>query len=167
MRRLQKHLYQEIVLVFILYLLALSFFLFFLPGRQNTYLQYNLIPFYNIRRFFHYTFVEQELSFFFWFSNIIGNLLLLLPLGLLLPMLLRRRIRVWRMLMVAILSSLLIEVLQILTSSGEFDVDDILLNVPGVMIGYVLCLRVRPFCTLFQELCRRRRSRQGKASSHE
>jgi glycopeptide antibiotics resistance protein len=67
--------------------------------------------------------------------NLVGNVAPLVPLGFLLP-LVYQNISWKRSLAVAIASGLAIETMQMVLRVGIFDVDDILLNTLGVMIGY-------------------------------
>ncbi len=70
-------------------------------------------------------------------DNLLGNIVTFLPLGVLLPFLYHRAN--WRHALAAgFVVSLGIEVLQIVLHKGTFDVDDILLNVLGVALGYAL-----------------------------
>jgi glycopeptide antibiotics resistance protein len=67
--------------------------------------------------------------------NLIGNIVLLVPLGFLVPFVYRNM--TWKNLLVlAITAGLSIEVTQVLLGVGIFDIDDIILNALGVMIGY-------------------------------
>jgi glycopeptide antibiotics resistance protein len=69
------------------------------------------------------------------FKNIIGNIILFLPLGLLLPLIFRL-FNSWRiMFVVGFGTSFLIEVLQYEYAKRIFDIDDILLNGLGAMTG--------------------------------
>ena len=67
--------------------------------------------------------------------NLGGNIALLIPLGLLLPF-------VWptvtrkQMLVLAVAAGLTIETLQTVLHVGIFDIDDVILNAFGVMLGY-------------------------------
>ncbi len=74
----------------------------------------------------------------FWIRQAIGNLLFLLPLGLLGPIALPGLDRWWRVLLVAAALSLAIEVAQLWIPDRAFDVDDLLLNVIGAAIGYAI-----------------------------
>ena len=49
------------------------------------------------------------------------------------------------MLIIAFLSVLSIEIFQLITMLGVFDVDDIILNVPSILLGYGLSI-------MFQQL---------------
>lgn len=67
--------------------------------------------------------------------NLGGNIALLVPLGLLLPFL-RRNITWKKTLVVAVAAGLAIEILQTVLRVGIFDIDDVILNALGVMLGY-------------------------------
>lgn len=68
--------------------------------------------------------------------NVLLNVAMFAPLGILLP-LLTEKIRKWyRMLAAGFGTSLAIELLQYLLYRGLFDVDDLLCNTLGTMIGY-------------------------------
>lgn len=73
--------------------------------------------------------------------NILGNVLAFLPLGILLPLLYPSLRSLWKITLLGLLVSLLIECTQLVFVIGVFDVDDLLLNTLGAVLGYV-CLRV-------------------------
>jgi glycopeptide antibiotics resistance protein len=67
--------------------------------------------------------------------NLVGNIILLVPIGFLVPFI--HQTLTWKkMLILAIAAGFTIEGLQALLRVGIFDIDDILLNGLGVMIGY-------------------------------
>ena len=67
--------------------------------------------------------------------NLVGNIALFVPVGLMAPLLIPG-LR-WRGAMVlALVSGLTIEGLQAMLQVGEFDVDDVILNGLGVVIGF-------------------------------
>jgi glycopeptide antibiotics resistance protein len=72
--------------------------------------------------------------------NIGGNIVLFVPLGVLVPLILPRFSKVRHIAAIAFGASLLLELVQLLTGLGSFDVDDLLLNVLGGVLG-VLALR--------------------------
>jgi len=79
----------------------------------------------------------------FWIKNIGGNILLLLPAGVMAPMLWSRLNSLKKTAIFAFCLSLGIETLQLLSSfignSGRaFDIDDILLNTLGAAAGFAL-----------------------------
>jgi glycopeptide antibiotics resistance protein len=67
--------------------------------------------------------------------NIGGNIAFLIPIGFLLPLVFTR-IDWKRSLVVAVLSGMSIELTQVLLHIGIFDIDDVILNGLGVMLGY-------------------------------
>ena len=67
--------------------------------------------------------------------NIIGNIVFLVPIGFLLPFVFVR-IDWKKSLALAILSGMLIELTQVVLHLGIFDIDDVILNGLGVMVGF-------------------------------
>jgi len=70
-------------------------------------------------------------------KGIILNMLLLMPIGLLLPIILQKRTFVWPVL-AGFGCSLAIELMQYVFRCGMFDLDDLLNNTLGVWIGYTI-----------------------------
>ena len=69
------------------------------------------------------------------FINVIGNIILFIPLGYLLKSFLRNNILVF---IIGILITLLLELIQFVTKLGVFDIIDIFLNALGIIIGLLL-----------------------------
>jgi len=67
--------------------------------------------------------------------NLVGNIGLLAPLGFLAPLVFRN-ITWKKSLALAVASGLVIEILQTVLHVGIFDIDDVILNAFGVMLGY-------------------------------
>jgi glycopeptide antibiotics resistance protein len=74
--------------------------------------------------------------FYVCFINLTGNIFLFLPYGFLLPLLFKKCSRFLFLLLICIATSFAIETLQFITRAGIFDVDDILLNAAGGVLGY-------------------------------
>lgn len=72
------------------------------------------------------------------FENLFGNILVFVPFGYLLPCRSEKYHRWWRVLILSLLFVSGIELFQLISAFGAFDVDDILLNVAGAMGGYAL-----------------------------
>ncbi|QDQ08449.1 VanZ family protein [Bacillus sp. BD59S] len=68
--------------------------------------------------------------------NTLGNVIIFIPFGFLLPLLFKQINNVKIASKIFIKFILLIESLQLLTFTGVFDIDDIILNVLGALIGY-------------------------------
>jgi glycopeptide antibiotics resistance protein len=77
----------------------------------------------------------------FCLENILGNIALFLPLGVILPLVSEKVSSIRRVLVLALVISLAIEVMQLLSRHfGSFrsvDIDDILLNTFGACLGYI------------------------------
>lgn len=99
-------------------------------------LKINLIPFVNL---FDYENKRDLLL------NVIGNAAMFIPNGLLLPLIFKHLNNFWRVVCVGVALSLFIEVLQLPFSVRESDVDDLILNVLGVAIGYAIFVLIRNF----------------------
>ena len=92
----------------------------------------NLVPLRTIAIYF------ANLDSPFWIRQLVGNLLLLLPLGLLGPIAFPALNGWIRVFLVALAFSLAIEVAQLWIPNRMADVDDVLLNVAGAMLGYAV-----------------------------
>ncbi|MGW9129892.1 VanZ family protein [Streptomyces sp. NPDC055681] len=68
-----------------------------------------------------------------------GNLLLGVPFGILLPILVPRRLRMLRMALLTVTVMVVIELVQgALVPGRAFDIDDAILNTSGALLGYLL-----------------------------
>ena len=125
-----------------LYLIIFFFSLFF---EINTILTlrtknldsqgYNIIPFHTINdyiiNFYHFNIST-------WLYNFLGNIILYTPLGILLPLFFTKVVGYRYVFLISLFISLIIETFQYLTSFGVFDIDDIILNITGSLIGYFI-----------------------------
>ncbi len=91
----------------------------------------NPIPFHTIATYLH------SLGSWFWVRNALGNLGLLLPLGLLGPIALPALNQWWRVAIVALLISTAIELTQLAVPDRSADIDDVIVNVTGALLGYL------------------------------
>ncbi len=69
-------------------------------------------------------------------TNLLGNILLFIPLGLLPPLLWSWTRKLWKTLLLAAGIMTAIELLQMFLLVGTCDVEDLILNVSGAAIGY-------------------------------
>ena len=142
MKNRQEDIYFVGWCLFIIYLLALAYFLFFAEATGRTFsdrtYQYNLILFHEIRRFIIY---RRQLGFAAVMLNLVGNVIAFVPFGVFLPLLVRRVRSFIKTSLLGFEFSLFVELVQLFSKVGSFDVDDILLNTLGVIGGYALfCL---------------------------
>jgi glycopeptide antibiotics resistance protein len=100
-----------------------------LPGQV---VEDNLVPFHTLRIYL------DNLGSAFWLRNLFGNLGLLFPLGLLGPIALPAMDRWWRLALVAFCYSATIELIQLFVPDRSADVDDVIVNVVGALLGFVV-----------------------------
>lgn len=135
------------VTLFVLYLISLTYFLFFSEGFGRAFTEreyaYNLQLFREIGRFWNY---REELGWTAVILNIAGNVICFIPFGAILPILNRRSRNVILITLLSFEFSLLVECAQLISKVGSFDVDDIFLNTLGGLIGFLIftiCNEVR------------------------
>ena len=126
--------------LFILYLALLVYFLFFAEffGRTGADLReeyaYNLEPFKEIVRFWNY---RDQLGMGAFLLNVVGNVVAFMPCGFFLPIVSRRSKKWYNTIFISAGFSLGVEVTQLISRVGSFDVDDIMLNTAGGILGYI------------------------------
>lgn len=125
--------------VFLIYISVLVYFLFFAEnlGRTTsiTKYRYNLTPFKEIKRFIIY---YKQLGAFAVFTNLLGNIIAFIPFGTFLPLLSNHKLKFLAVTVYTFDLSLIIEFTQLFFKVGSFDVDDLILNTIGGMIGYLI-----------------------------
>ena len=93
----------------------------------------NLIPFRTITRDI-FTFDS------YYIKVLMYNIIAFVPMGFLLPIISNKGKNIYFITIFATIFSLIIEVIQLITVLGAFDIDDILLNTIGAIIGFTLYL---------------------------
>lgn len=131
-----------ILTVFLIgYLIILVYFLFFSEGLgrnlEHREYHYNFIPFKEIVRFVKY---RRILGFKAFFINVFGNIIAFMPLGFLIPEMRNQKTSVFFAVLACFSVSLLVEVTQLVTKHGCCDVDDLILNTLGGLLGYIAYL---------------------------
>lgn len=111
------------------------------PGNAEFYWEQvgtrlNLIPFATIRRFWRLLYSQHSHLAKLGVVNLGGNVAMFVPLGFLLPGASPRFAGFWRTFLAAGLLICAVEILQMLLLVGSCDVDDLILNLAGVAIGY-------------------------------
>ncbi len=124
-------------LLFGVYVVLMIYFLFFAEsmGRVTVTSEYhyNLQPFKEILRYLKY---YRVVGVYAVCLNLLGNVVAFVPFGLFFPLLSRRNRSFWKVSFLSFEISLLVEVIQLVTRVGCCDVDDVMLNTVGGMIGY-------------------------------
>lgn len=78
-----------------------------------------------------------------WLGNYIGNVLMFVPVGIVWPYCFEKLNRLWKVLLAGIGYSLLIEVSQLLFYNRTTDIDDLIQNSLGVLIGAAIYFLVK------------------------
>ena len=139
-------------ILFVLYIGFLFYFLIFSDwyGREGTgEYHYNLVLFCEIKRFWLYRDVLGWVAY----ANLFGNVLIFVPFGFFMPMASRYR-SFFLTLFYSFGVSFFVECFQLVTRVGSFDVDDMLLNTLGGVIGYIvfaICNMIRRWHDAKQE----------------
>jgi len=130
--------------LFALYCIAMAYLLFGraeapdgIPYAEQLRLRLNLVPFRTLRLQLrllcdgsHPRLIRHAAV------NLLGNILLFIPLGIFLPKLTNRLRSLWTVLPATAGIIVLVETVQVLTLLGRCDIDDLLLNLLGSAIGY-------------------------------
>ena len=69
--------------------------------------------------------------------NLVGNVVMFIPLGILLPQVHQVLRSTWRFFVMAVILICLVELIQLFSLTGCCDVDDLILNVFGAGIGFI------------------------------
>ena len=152
----RRYLHRALWALLLYYLFILSILLFF-GGLFNMDRGWggsvNLEPLHTIRNYIRY---YRNTGSFISVLNLLGNVAILIPLGVLLPVMFRPMRHFWTFLPLAAAVACGVEYLQWVTATGAADVDDSILNFAGAALGYFVTRAV-------QLLYRRYRGRGGGA----
>lgn len=94
--------------------------------------QYELIPFWSWRE----VIVHHDQSLL---QEDLLNCLLLMPMGVLLPLMVKRKVYPWQAFLAGICVSACIEISQLIFLRGLFEWDDMIHNAFGCMVGCIIC----------------------------
>lgn len=129
---------------YVLFLLLLTIFIR-LPDNE---ISFELVPFLSYREAFKSG--DEALIF-----QYIGNILIFIPFGFLLPAcafsIKRRRLSMKETVVIGLFVSLFIEIFQLVTRFGTFEVDDIINNFIGVITGCIIFAIIKVFAKLINK----------------
>ena len=124
---------------FVAYLLLLGYAVFFSSGfgrEEHAEYRYNLTLFQEIGRYYGVGIRTGSWRLFLW--NVVGNVCVFVPFGVFLPALFAKCQKFFSVLLFTMELSFAVEIVQLVTKIGSFDVDDLLLNTLGGILGYFL-----------------------------
>ena len=144
-------------IAFVIYMIVLVYFLLLSDGFGRTVqrdeYQFNLIPFVEIMRFVTY---REYLGFYNVMINLIGNVVAFIPFGALIRWVINRSVRWYHVMGYTFLFSLSVELLQLIAKVGAFDVDDLILNTFGGLLGFFVYRILRWFDRI-HDICKDKR----------
>ena len=115
------------------YFLILTYIVFFARRRRHSYHHaLNLVP---LKVFFDSK-ENSDTSFINYYSNLVGNIILFLPYPIILILVFKIH-KFSTIIFLSLFLSFTIELLQYIFQVGVADIDDIILNTIGAVIGYV------------------------------
>ncbi len=133
-------------LLFLLYIFLVLYFLLFSEGFGRTEVRreysYNIVFFKEINRYIQWA-KTSDTGFNMMLLNILGNIICFMPFGFFLPVLFEKLRHGISVTIATFTFSLLVEIFQLIFKIGCFDVDDIILNTLGGILGYIIYLIVR------------------------
>lgn len=127
------------IAAFIIYLINLYYQLFFSPSLRRTVNTVNLIPFRTILLYIN-AYKMHSLPLKNIFLNIVGNMMLFMPYGYFIYVLFKkfRSFIPYTLLFLFMICG--VEVIQYIANVGTADIDDVILNMSGILIFYILTL---------------------------
>lgn len=150
-------------ILFYLYIMLLAYFLFFSEefGRniKSEEYRYNLEFFKEIKRYIHY---RQRVGFINFIINIFGNVIAFLPFGFMLPLLSVKCRKFLYVTFLSLIFSLSIELVQLALKVGIFDVDDVLMNTAGGMLGGLIFFICYGILTLIKRYQAKKKISRGR-----
>ena len=133
----QKTLIRYVLIVYIFGVLSFTFIvretmILRTPDNRSMVLE----PFREIDAMLH------QPNHFFWFMQISLNILLFIPFGFLLPIISERFKSLWYTIVTEFIFSAGIKTMQYITGRGLTEVDDVINNTVGTLVGYILYVGV-------------------------
>ncbi len=101
--------------------------------RSNT----NFVPLFTVKKYI-WVLTNSSSNYLIRhaFINLVGNVIMFVPLGVLTPFVWTKLRIFWKWLFYTVLTIICIEVIQLFTLLGSCDIDDLILNIIGAVIGY-------------------------------
>lgn len=121
-------------ILFIMYSCLMIWEVFLGPYRSYSGTRrYNIIPFKTIVDYFMNS---EQYSFHVILINLVANIVAFIPLGFFVSLLFKRFKNIANMAIFSVLTISCIEITQFIFNVGVFDIDDIILNSLGCIIGF-------------------------------
>lgn len=122
----KRNLKKIVVVLFAIYIFAVLWIT--LIDRESGNRRANLVPFWELAN------VIKGVERSFYIGQIFGNLVMLMPLGFMLPII--RKVSLKQVLLISLCFSAVIELTQFITGRGLMEFDDVFNNTVGAVLGY-------------------------------
>ena len=99
----------------------------------------NLTPFYTVKLYWHI--LQSSTNLALWqhaVINLVGNVVMFVPLGIFLPGIFIKKPNFFKVIFAVFVMIVLVEAIQFISLLGSCDVDDLILNLSGATVGYVI-----------------------------
>ena len=132
---LKKYLKPVSAFLFIVYVCYLGYLVFFSSDyyRGNVEREIHYIPFGTIMHFLFRVPSKKVMVI-----NVFGNIVAFVPMGFLLPIIKRKSASFKNTMLIVFFATCTVEITQYIAGVGVTDIDDIVLNFLGGVIGYVM-----------------------------
>jgi glycopeptide antibiotics resistance protein len=136
LHRKRKAIYKTLNIIFFIYSCVMIWQVFVGPYRSYSGIRrYNIYP---LKTITDYLANSERYNFNILFINLAGNIITFIPLGFFISILFKRFNNTRAIIMFSIVITIIIEAMQFILNVGVFDIDDIILNIVGCTLGYVL-----------------------------
>ena len=125
-------------ILFLLYVAAMAWLLFGQRWGTELYRSINWKPFVTMKLYWKLLQGSNAYLVRHAFINLVGNVVMFVPLGFFQPYLIAGLRKWYKTMLTTTALILLVEVVQYVTLLGSCDVDDLILNLLGAWLGYIL-----------------------------
>lgn len=131
-------------LAFLLYVAAMIWLLFGQRWGTDNHLEktaaaINLTPFATVKLYIRVLTQSKDRDLLIHaFVNLAGNVVMFIPLGFYVPYLMEKVRNFFKAMFLLLILILTVECVQYFTYLGSCDIDDVILNMAGVIIGYIV-----------------------------
>ena len=133
-------------ILFFMYLCLMIWEIFIGPYRSYSGVRrYNLYPFKTIKEFIFNT---TKYNFQVIFINLIANIITFIPLGFFISLFFRKSYNLINTVLSCVIIIICIEISQFILNVGVLDIDDIILNTVGCILGFVIYKAAKKYAEL-------------------
>lgn len=133
------------LLFFMYFLVVLRYTFFPMDIQTEGFYVLNLVP------------IKETISMFnnsigIAIYNVVGNILIFIPIGIFIPILFKKRDDFSSIIFYGVVGSSFIEINQLITGGRAADIDDVILNTIGALIGYLVYKAICKYFYKFEKI---------------